>query len=319
MISFIIIGKDIQNTIGICIESVFEFIKRNFIISYEVIYVDSNSIDNSIKIALTFPIKILQISGDVNAAIGRNSGARNAKGETLFFLDGDMELLPTFFDSVFNKNNQKLKYPFIRGFMKEKYYDESNNFLFDKKEKIGDKPVYEHITGGLMIIEKKLWERIGGMDERLIRNEDLDFGLRMSKIGIPVFKDNNYWIIHHTISYLEKDRFEYFYKTKALLSPGIFMRKHIYNGNYLRNFWRNVFYVSLLFASIILLFINAKYSLLLLLIYISIQLVRTMFASNKEKYFAKSFLFKSLFNIYTLLGFLFYYPQRPIYKTNTII
>jgi hypothetical protein len=140
----------------------------------------------------------------------------------------------------------------------------------------------------------------------------------MSKIGIPVLKDNTYWIIHHTISYLEGARIGYFYKSKALLCPGIFMRKNIFKLNYLKNFWRNVFYSGLLFVSIILLFIRAKYSLLLFIFYISIQLARSLFTKNKEKNLAKSFLFKSLFNIYALFGFMFYYPQGPIYQTKTI-
>jgi GT2 family glycosyltransferase len=200
----------------------------------------------------------------------------------------------------------------------ERYYDTEVNFLYAKEEKIAKRPLFDHVTGGLMIVERKLWEELGGMDERLIRNQDLDFGLRMSKIGFPVLKDNHYWIIHHTISYLENSRFSYFYKSKALLSPGILMRKHIFNFTYLKYFRRYVFYVLLLLTSFALLFISPVYGILLLLFYLFIQLIRTIVNSKREEYFIKSFAYKTLFNIYSLLGFLFYYPAKPSYRLTII-
>jgi len=318
MISFIIIGKNIQRTIEIVLESVFRFVNKNSVTEYEIIYVDSDSNDNTLVIAQQYPIKILLIEGNVNAAIGRNVGAQNAKGNTLFFLDGDMELLPDFFEFVFNKSSQTLKYQFINGYMREKYYDKEFNFLYAKEEKIADKPLFDHVTGGLMIVEKKRWLELGGMDERLIRNQDLDFGLRMSKIGFPVLKDNHYWIIHHTMSYLENNRFSYFYKSKALLTPGILMRKHFLNFTYLKYFRRYVFYALLLITSFTLLFISPVYGILLLLFYLLIQLVRSIVNSKGEEYFIKSFAFKTLFNIYSLLGFLFYYPAKPSYRLTIV-
>jgi glycosyltransferase involved in cell wall biosynthesis len=314
MISFIVIGKNIQTTIDICLSSIFHFIDINRISSFEIIYVDSNSSDDSVNLARSYPIEIIEISGTVNAAIGRNAGAKKAKGEILFFLDGDMELLPEFFNSVFDVATKRLNYPFTNGLMKEKYYDIENNFLYSRDEKIGDKPHFEHVTGGLIIIEKKLWNEMGGMDERLIRNEDLDFGLRMSKIGFPVLKDNHFWIIHHTISYLEKERFSNFFISKSLFSPGLLMRKHFLNYTYLKCFIRNVLYFFILLFAIIFLFISPAISAALLTIYLSIQVLRTIRVFNKEKYLFRSFLFKSLFNIYSLIGFLFVYPGVPVYN-----
>ena len=315
MISFIVIGKNEGWRLTNCLDSILIFISNENITDFEIIYVDSNSTDDSIQRARAYrAVKVYLITGNCNSAIARNVGAQQAKYNILFFLDGDMELLPEFFEFVFNKSTQTLLYPFTNGHMIEKYYDSDFNYLFDRNEKIGEKPFFEPVTGGLMIVEKRLWEKLGGMDERLIRNQDLDFGLRMSKNGVPVLKDNHFWIIHHTISYYEKTRFSSFYRSKALLSPGILMRKHILNFTYLKYFRRYVFYEILLFTSFTMLFISPINGILLLLFYIFIQVIRTIVNSKDEEYLVKSFTFKIIFNIYSLLGFLFYYPAKHSYK-----
>ena len=45
-----------------------------------------------------FTKNILVVTGEVNAAIGRNTGAKNAIGDILFFIDGDMELVTDFYN-----------------------------------------------------------------------------------------------------------------------------------------------------------------------------------------------------------------------------
>lgn len=318
MISFILIGKNIQNTIEKSIVSVINFVEVNKILDHEIIYIDSNSNDKTLEFARKYPIKIILVTGKVNSAVARNAGAKIAKGDILFFLDGDMELLPGFFDFVFDSKKLKLIYPFINGYMKEYYYDQNFNLLYKSEENIANKPLYENVTGGLMLLEKSLWNSESGMDERLIRNQDLDFGLRMSKHGFPVLKDNHYWIIHHTTSYLEYDRFFYFLKSKALLAPGILMRKHFLNLTYLRQFKRDVFYALLLMFSVFMLTFNFLYGLILLFFYIIIQALRAIINTRNKKYLLRSFVYKLLYNVYSLVGFLFYHPSFPDYELKSI-
>jgi glycosyltransferase involved in cell wall biosynthesis len=129
---------------------------------------------------------ILLITGNVNSAIARNVGAKRAKGEILFFIDGDMQLLPDFFEFIFDQSKKSLIYPFVNGNMKEKYYDCDFKYLYSKDEKLSNKVIFEPVTGGLMIVEKSFWEKLGGMDERLIRNQDLDTGnRRMNVLPFP--------------------------------------------------------------------------------------------------------------------------------------
>jgi glycosyltransferase involved in cell wall biosynthesis len=318
MISFIVIGKNIANTIAICLDSIEQLVKVNDISDYETIYVDSDSTDQTITIAKKYPVRIFQVTGKVNAAIGRNVGAKNARGDILYFIDGDMELEPEFWKYVYDTGSKKLIYRFISGFMHEKYYDSNFNYLYSMDEKIPEKPFYKDVTGGFTIVEKALREQTGGMDERLIRNQDVDLGLRISKIGFPVLKVTQFCATHHTISYFEKNRYGQFLFSKALLSPGLLMRKHLFNKAYFRVYHRNIGYVFYLLAAIILLFFIPVIGLMLLLLYILLQLFRTLRNIKKEKYFLQSFIFKVLYNVYTLAGFLFYFPAKPTYQVITL-
>lgn len=211
MISFIIIGKNIQNTIAICIESVLRFVKANAIPAYEILYVDSNSSDNTIKIAQRYSPRIILITGQVNAAIGRNAGVKYSKGDILFFVDGDMELIPQIYDYIFDTSTHKIVYPFVSGYLRHKYYNSEFKYLYIEDDKIAESTIHRNFTRGLMIVDRVLWDRIGGMDERLIRNQDMDFGLRMAQIGFPVRLYSHLMAIHHTISYFDKSRFTYFF------------------------------------------------------------------------------------------------------------
>lgn len=318
MISFIVIGKNIERTIKLCLDSIFNFVKVNKIECFEIIYVDSDSNDNTITIAKNYPIRIFQIRGEANAAIGRNVGAKHSKGEILFFIDGDMELVNDFYEYVFDKDSQTLKYPFVNGYLIHKFYDSNFTYQYDQIEKIPDQAIFRDVTGGLMIVEKKLWQSIGGMDERLIRNQDLDFGLRLSKSGYPALLDNHLFAIHHTIAYTNKSRALGFYFSKSLLSTGLLMRKHLFELAYLKRHYQNVFYVLLLFTGFILFIIKPIIGIILFGLYLFIQISRTIRSKKKEIYFFSDLMFKIMYNFYSVVGLLFYYPKKSIYDVKEI-
>ena len=105
MISFIVIGRNEGWKLTKCFESIYDTINYNKLINYEIIYVDSASTDDSIDRAKNFnEVKIYIITGKFNAAIARNIGAKEAKGDVFFFIDGDMEILPDFLPLVYNEN-----------------------------------------------------------------------------------------------------------------------------------------------------------------------------------------------------------------------
>lgn len=318
MISFIIIGRNIERTIALCIESVYTLINKNKLTDYEIIYIDSDSHDNSVDLARKYAIKIIKLSGQVNSAIGRNVGVNYTKGDTLFFIDGDMELKPGFFRKVFNPDTQQPDYPFINGYWHDKYYDDNYNHLFTREAKIPDKITYRHVTGGLMIVNHELWEKVEGMDERLIRNQDIDIGLRFSKLGFPAKLYNHVFAIHHTKKYFHKSRIFDFFFTRSLFSPGLLMRKHLFYKPYLKRYYLNVTNVLILLCGIISLFFLPVTSMACFCLYLFIQLTRALKQFKKERHIILLFLFNILYGIYSLIGLLLYYPKKPVYKVSEV-
>ena len=206
MLSFIVIGRNEGWKLTKCFRSVFEIIEKNNLLDCEVIYVDSKSTDDSISRAKHFPkIKIFQITGRYNAAIARNIGAKESKGEVLFFIDGDMEVLPEFVPLVYQEK-QGLLYDFVSGNWINYKYDSDWNPLSQSKARDLLQDTKEITTGGLFLIKREHWFRIGGMKNKLKSNEDIDLGLRMANKGMLLVRKKEILAVHHTIPYNDKSR-----------------------------------------------------------------------------------------------------------------
>lgn len=229
MISFIVIGKNEGWKLKLCFDSILNVVQKDEINAYEVVYVDSRSSDDSIALAKTYPnIRVFLVTGECNAGVGRNIGAKEALGNILFFIDGDMELQPNFLKNVLCDNEKRLVYPFISGLHLDMLYDTSWKFRYSQLE---NHPPCDEIwmitTGGLFMVERKYWEELGGIDTRLRANEDYDFGLRMSERGVKMCRKCQLLVKHHTTPYNLRST----YVTWAKYSSVVF-RKH----------WRNIEY-----------------------------------------------------------------------------
>jgi glycosyltransferase involved in cell wall biosynthesis len=66
---------------------------------YEIIVVDSNSKDKTVKIARKYADKVI-VTKRRGVSVGRNIGAEVAKGEILLFVDADTTLLPNVISKV---------------------------------------------------------------------------------------------------------------------------------------------------------------------------------------------------------------------------
>jgi len=98
--SLIICGYNEEENLDTCIVSCLnqDYPKKD----YEIIYVDNNSKDNSLKIAKKYPIKVL-IEKKQGPSEARNLGIKNSMGEIILFLDSDTKLNPKYL-----KNQEKI-------------------------------------------------------------------------------------------------------------------------------------------------------------------------------------------------------------------
>ncbi len=311
MISFIIIGRNEGLKLVRCIQSVKQIIVQNNIPAYEIIYVDSQSNDDSIEILKQYKdLIIINITGEYNAAIGRNIGYRESNGEYLFFIDGDMELLPDFFFEIFD-NNYRLKYDFVSGDILNYLYDSNGKYLgkaYYFKTKLTNDSLTSKV-GGLFCIKRDLWEMVGGMNTKYRRSQDLDLGLRLIKHGVKLFRKKEIFVIHHTIDYAEKRRLIKMLFKGDFLYRGMLYRNHIFNRAIIAMLLRwDYSFLLLLFCTSISL---AFKSFMPIFIYIFFVLVRAFLrSSGRIIKLLPEFCLILFGDLQVLLGLFFFYPKQ---------
>tara|TARA_Y100000590_G_C15673714_1_gene997205 strand:+ start:319 stop:1263 length:945 start_codon:yes stop_codon:yes gene_type:complete len=311
MISFIVVGKNEGNYIDNCLKSIFKAIKKNYYINYEVIYIDSNSKDNSINKALNFKnVKVHKLISNENAANARNLGAEISKGDTLFFIDADMEIISDTLKIIYDKN-KGLEYPFISGNFKDKIKT-NNGYIFKDYYNL-NKDSFDFITGGLFLIKRDLWLKVSGMRSIFRRSQDLDLGLRLSKKGFPLLRKKEILAIHNTIDYNNPKRY-----ISDLINGNFLYQGLLYKNNILNKYvYKKYIYKELTFFTLIL---STFFSL-----YISSNFLLIYFMSILLKIFYKNQLLKSYFyffsyiihDIFLIISILFFWPKKI--KINSIL
>lgn len=311
-ISFIVIGKNEAKNLLQCFKSIFDTINYNNLKSYEVIYVDSNSSDNSIEIARSFKeIQIFKITGKCNAAIGRNIGAKESKGDVLFFIDGDMEIMPEFLSNVYNEG-KGLIVPFVSGQYVNYYFNKKGKLLHDdynfKKSISHDK--IDFYTGGLFIIDINLWNSVDGMKNEFKKSQDIDFSLRLyKKKKIGLIRKKEIIARHYTIDYKHKDRvLDSLFNCIYCYTKGLLYKRHLFNKKILKYVLRNDYSLILLIILIPICIITKIYSFLFF--YFILITIRSTF---QKKILFTDFIILIIFyiirDIISIFSFLFFYPK----------
>lgn len=158
-----------------------ECIKKQTFKNYEIIVADANSTDKTRQIARRNDCKV--VNGGP-PSVGRNNGAKKAKGEILLFLDADVQFDKNFLDECIKD-------------IKERHIDATGTHVYPLSDKIIDKIFlgifnfwiygtqcfYPHAIGGGIFCKKTLHEKISGFDENIKLGEDMDYVKRASKFG----------------------------------------------------------------------------------------------------------------------------------------
>jgi cellulose synthase/poly-beta-1,6-N-acetylglucosamine synthase-like glycosyltransferase len=199
-ISFLVVIHNDQRTIKNCLESITKQTYPN----KEIVIVDANSIDDSVKIAEKYTNQIILLKSNVLGK-SRQISVDSSHGELLAIMDADVILPPgwaaeavsTFVDNVgiawsFNeapKNSSIVARAFFN------YWKES---LSDRIKKSKGP-----IAGSNSMYLRKAVEEVGGFDTKSHYSEDIDLGCRVSDAGYKIAILSTP-IIHDTMNSLSK-------------------------------------------------------------------------------------------------------------------
>lgn len=308
MISFIVIGRNEARTLHQTIKSIYTYVEFNRINDFEIIYVDSKSTDESIKIVKNFKeVKIFEITGEINAAIARNIGAKESKGNILVFLDADMEIEKMFHDKVFKK--QQLIYPFVSGQLKNIYYNVKWEVV---DEALQDPNLHEDKffakTGGYFIINRETWFSVDGMKTKYRRTQDYDLALRLAKQGILQLRKKELFVKHHTIHYENPARmWQMLFDGSLIYQTSVLYRDHITNKYIYKIILRENYTLLILIMSLVL-FVVSPLFLLLHPFSVAIRVGFRKYIKGNDM-IIKKFLYTYLKDIFSFVGFFIFFPK----------
>ncbi|MCL2545373.1 MAG: glycosyltransferase [Clostridia bacterium] len=183
MLSVVVIGRNESATLAGCLRSAREALAR---VDHELIYVDSGSADGSLPIARENGARCFRLrTAHTTAGLARRTGAREARGESLLFLDGDMLLQPGFVETALTV-------------METSGYDGATGIRHDLYERggrvTGEDPNYFRCTarreapafGGAILLRAASLERAGGWAANVLTCEEAELHARLAKHGVRV-------------------------------------------------------------------------------------------------------------------------------------
>ncbi|HVS71061.1 MAG TPA: glycosyltransferase family A protein [Phycisphaerae bacterium] len=170
--------------------------------SIPVVYVDSNSTDDSMALAKSGGAEVVELDPAQPFTAAR---ARNAGAETLLarfpdiayiqFVDGDTELIPTWLQHAASYLDHHANIAVVCGRRRERFPDATvYNLLADME---WDTPV-GHATefGGDAMIRAAVFRKLGGYAADFIAGEEPEFAARMRLAGCRIMRLNHEMTLH---------------------------------------------------------------------------------------------------------------------------
>jgi len=168
-----------------------------------VVYVDSDSSDGSVELALNNKVDVLELDLSVpfTAARARNAGAYRLmelfkKVELIQFIDGDCQIFDDWFDSALNVMNNSHDVGAISGRIKERDPGYSAfNRICDIEWRIQPNGEVKSF-GGLVMIRTEVFKIAGGYNPIVIAAEDDELSIRIRDSGFKIYRIKKLCALH---------------------------------------------------------------------------------------------------------------------------
>lgn len=208
-------SKHLEKLFNSLLKNLEKYLESGFV---EIILVDNSSEDDTsekIKKLGGSKVKLIQNNKNTGFAAGINLGAKNSSGEFLIFINPDAEYKENDIGSAINMFENDSKIGIIGGAIltKEGKYEKSAGkfiktfevflLLLGLDETLGVRfsprktREVDFVSGGFMIVRKKLFEELSGFDEDFFMYiEDMELCYRVKKNGYKVMFNPEIQIVH---------------------------------------------------------------------------------------------------------------------------
>ena len=276
-VSFVIPTKNGERTITKCLDAI---VNQKTDISYEIIVVDGNSTDNTIKIAKSYDVRLFICEGLVSKA--RKLGVNVARGTYIAFVDADVYISKNWLGSIVQTiKKSKLdgaigKVETNNSFMM-KYSDISSPFSQDKPFLI--KNCFPTLN---TVMLKRRIIQVGNFNELLTSSEDGDLTKRMVDKGFKFMFEPNAVCYHDCIVSLRSMVKKDIWYTKGIF---ICMLKYGIKSWFFRTFTTRLLASILFFIFLSLLIVIPKTIMtvagIVILFFIFYSLIKYLQTKNK--------------------------------------
>ncbi|MDP2924116.1 MAG: glycosyltransferase family 2 protein [Candidatus Omnitrophota bacterium] len=167
----------------------------------EIIIVDDGSVDNTVKIAEGFGCRIINLNGDQGLATARNTGAQQAKGEILLFVDSDIllkkEILQRLVEHFKNSDSYVIQaavsaYCPYKNFSSQ-YKNLVQYYRFSKMSEF-----ISTVMTTCLAVKRKIFLKTEGFDLNFKKPtiEDFDFATKLLRAGYKIYLDKQLEYVH---------------------------------------------------------------------------------------------------------------------------
>lgn len=186
-VSLVIIGRNEEQFIRCTIA--FALKAATQVAPSEVLYVDSPSTDRTIERARGFPIRILQLKAEwtLTPSAGRYTGFRHAKGEYVFFIDGDTQVEGLWLTSAIEFLKSHPEYGAVAGVLNEAWVDREGHRIGGRNNIFGQdlnaKMEEVNSLGGIALYRRVALEQAGNFNPFVPAGEEHEVAMRMRLAG----------------------------------------------------------------------------------------------------------------------------------------
>lgn len=190
-VSFVIPVFNSEQTLGLCLESIFNV---NYSLNkFEVIVVDNGSTDSSEYIAKQYPVVLYSKPGGTISSV-RNFGALHAKGELVAFVDSDCMIKRNWLKEAVSVLRDSSVGAVGSGYLTPEHYTwVEKAWLYELKKKPFET---DFLPGGNIIVRFSAFRMIGGFNESLTTGEDSDLCFRLQLGRFKVINSSSLENVH---------------------------------------------------------------------------------------------------------------------------